>query len=484
MVEAAWAAGFETQTEETTARLDVEGEVPGWLEGTYLVNGPGAFEAGDRPLNHWFDPLAMLRRFTVRDGTVDYANRYVRSRDREFAAERGGVRTPFPGTPPDRSLPTRVRQVLTGAFPDNPSIGVARMGGEYLAVTESPWGLAFDPETLAFRGRRDLTAGLDVDLTLGHLHRDGTEGAFYNLGASYGSERGYTLFRRPDGDDGPGDPTPLARIRIDRPYLPYVHSFALTERYAVVALGPFGVSPRALLAGALRRRTFLDAFDAFDDPATFVVLDRRTGDRVATTETDPFFAYHHANAYETDAGGGVVVDCVTYPDERAVTGLTLANLRSAAPDVPAGELTRFRIDLGSGRVERRRLREGPVEFPTIDYRGTNGRPHRHVWLAEGGRGPLPTRLARLDVRDGGAAQYEPGPASFPSEPVVVPPPDGNGADGVVLSVVLDAAAGRSVLVVLDAATMAELARAPLPHRLPYPFHGQFYAAGNPGRSMN
>ena len=45
--------------------------------------------------------------------------------------------------------------------------------------------------------------------------------------------------------------------------------------------------------------------------------------------------------------------------------------------------------------------------------------------------------------------------------------------GVVLSVVLDAAAGRSFLLVLDAGTFEELARAEAPHQIPFGFHGQF-----------
>ncbi|MFB6301904.1 MAG: carotenoid oxygenase family protein [Haloferacaceae archaeon] len=448
---------------------------------------PGAFEVGGRSLGHWFDALAMLRRFRVRDGSVAYANRYVRSRDFAFARERGRVRTPFPGAPSDRPLPIRLWQALDGEVIDNPATGVARMGGEYLAVTESPWGLAFDPDTLDVRGRRDLTAGLDADLTLGHLHYAPDEAAFYNLAATYGRGRatGYTLFRRPAGSDGPADPEPLARIRVDRPYLPYVHSFGLTERYAVVPLLPFGVAPRSLLAGAARKRTFIDAFGGFDDPGRLVVLDRRTGERVASAPVDPFFVYHHANAYETDAGRGVVVDCVAYPDERAVTGLTLENLRRASPDVPAGDLVRLRVDLDADRAERRVLHAGPVEFPAVHYRRYNGRPQRHVWLGEVESGPLPTRLARVDVRGGGVSRYDPGPATFPGEPTFVPRPDPDGeADGVVLSVVLDAGADRSVLVVLDAESMAELARAPLPHRLPYGFHGQFYAATDPARSVH
>ncbi len=45
--------------------------------------------------------------------------------------------------------------------------------------------------------------------------------------------------------------------------------------------------------------------------------------------------------------------------------------------------------------------------------------------------------------------------------------------GVILSVVLDAAAGHSFLLVLDARTMEELARAEAPHHIPFGFHGQY-----------
>jgi hypothetical protein len=36
---------------------------------------------------------------------------------------------------------------------------------------------------------------------------------------------------------------------------------------------------------------------------------------------------------------------------------------------------------------------------------------------------------------------------------------------------------------LDATTLSERGRAPLPHRLPYGFHGQYYGPASPGRSM-
>jgi carotenoid cleavage dioxygenase-like enzyme len=47
-------------------------------------------------------------------------------------------------------------------------------------------------------------------------------------------------------------------------------------------------------------------------------------------------------------------------------------------------------------------------------------------------------------------------------------------DGVVLSVVLDAGRGVSFLLVLDAGTFTEVARAELPHPVLLGYHGQFY----------
>ena len=46
-------------------------------------------------------------------------------------------------------------------------------------------------------------------------------------------------------------------------------------------------------------------------------------------------------------------------------------------------------------------------------------------------------------------------------------------DGVLLSVVLDSRTERSFLLVLDARSLEELARAEVPHHIPFGFHGQF-----------
>ena len=58
--------------------------------------------------------------------------------------------------------------------------------------------------------------------------------------------------------------------------------------------------------------------------------------------------------------------------------------------------------------------------------------------------------------------------SFPS-----PGPYEEG-EGVLLSVVFDARRGISFLLVLDAHSLAEIARAECPHHIPFSFHGNYF----------
>src|SRR4051794_23410928 len=72
------AAGFQTLDEEV--RLEAvpgAGEVPAWLRGTLVRVTPAMLDVGGRPLRHWFDGLAMLNAFSLGEGGVGYANRYL-----------------------------------------------------------------------------------------------------------------------------------------------------------------------------------------------------------------------------------------------------------------------------------------------------------------------------------------------------------------------------------------------------------------------
>jgi carotenoid cleavage dioxygenase-like enzyme len=174
----------------------------------------------------------------------------------------------------------------------------------------------------------------------------------------------------------------------------------------------------------------------------------------------------------------VVVDVCAFDDARVIKDLYLDRLHglmrdSAGTDaVQEAHLTRFRLSPGESSVTAERLSEAPLEFPRINADRCQERPYRFVW-ANGLGGGWFDRILKVDIADGTALSWSE-PDCFPAEPVFVPHPDGVEEDeGVLLSIVLDANRETSVLLVLDAATLQEIARAEVPHHIPHHFHGGF-----------
>ena len=129
-----------------------------------------------------------------------------------------------------------------------------------------------------------------------------------------------------------------------------------------------------------------------------------------------------------------------------------------------------------GRSRAERLIDEPIELPRINYGRCNERPYRYVWGVGAGGGWI-DRIVKADVVERRSTTWSE-EGCFPGEPVFVAAPDADGEDeGVLLSIVLDGRKGNSFLLVLDARSLDELARAEVPHHIPFGFHGQFSRAG-------
>lgn len=458
---------FDDDNEQAPTALDIEGELPDWLSGILFRNGPGLFEVGDRTLTHWFDGLALLRRFRFEDGSIEYASRFLRS-EAYLAARRGDLAFREFGTTPPLSLSDRLG-ALTGETPtDNASITVRHRDGDHLAVTETPRTVAFDPDDLSTLGHR--VENVDATGTVAHDQYDALQEETIGLGTRFGRDPGYVLYRKPDG----GGIEEFAEIGVDEPA--YVHSFALTDHYVVLTEHPLRAPPRNFLSSD----PFIENYRWYSERDTrFLVIDRRTGERVAEARAAPFFTFHHVDAYER--GDEVLVDLVAFEDYSIVPALVLDNLRSLSPDLPGGELRRYRLDLNDETATGRTVFGGPIEFPTINYAEANAHPYRYCYGV--GRGPATfnDRLHKIDVETGSDRLWR-DERIHPGEPLFVPRPGGDEEDdGVLLSVALDADEERSCVLVFDASEFEERARAYLPHALPFDFHGTFFADGESPR---
>lgn len=58
----------------------ISGKIPEWLNGKLIMNGPGTLTVGETKLNHLFDGMAILQKFTINSsGKVTFQNKFIRS---------------------------------------------------------------------------------------------------------------------------------------------------------------------------------------------------------------------------------------------------------------------------------------------------------------------------------------------------------------------------------------------------------------------
>jgi len=463
--DSAFMPGFQSlDTELRDHELPVEGSVPEWLSGTLLRNGPGKFEGNGVRLNHWFDGLAMLRKYEFDAGTVRYTNRFLRTGS--YADAMAGRPTGQFAT--DEHGLSKMLSLLKRLGPpeptDNANIHVARIDGEYVAQTEVPRWISFDGGTLDTRGEFTFDDMLDVDMITAHLVADPHRGEHVGHGLSFGRTHEYKLFRIPDGSRRR---ELITSIPTDSPA--YVHSIAVSEERIVLVETPLRINIRKALSPFTEG--FFELLEWHDDADTRLhVVDRDTGRLRTQPAVDPFFTFHTINAYDDE--GSVVVDLVAFEDNTIVDALSLDRLETAGfAGVPPGRLVRLRIG-PDGTVSREQLYDGGIELPTVPT-PLQSRPYRYAYGQatdrEGANG-----LVKVDTAHGQASEWWQRDL-YIEEPWMVQRPDATAEDeGVVLAPALDVAAENSLLLVLDAGTLDELARAPVPHHNPFGFHGRFF----------
>src|SRR3954467_2631826 len=460
-VESQAIAGFADQNEELTLdRIELEGELPGWLSGSLVRVTPAKFDLEQGTIRHWFDGLAMLHRFAFDGGRVSYANRFIRS-EAYGRAERGERLSQGFATDPCRAIFKRVQTMFSPQFTDNANVNLMQLGERYVAMTETPLPIEFDPQTLATLRRAGKAPG---HVTTAHPHHDTKTGEAINYAVNMGAVSTYRVY----ATNGRDERRVVAKVPVREPA--YMHSFGMTDRYVVLAEYPLTVNPLQLALGA---DSFIESYRWRPGRGPrFTVIDRHDGGVKMRATADPFFCFHHVNAWEE--GDDVVVDLVAFDDSRVIDPLLLDRLRAGDPGAQS-QLRRYRVTPGSDRAEGEVLLDHTIELPRIDYRSVNTKPYRYMYAC-GMRPDEPdwlNELVKFDTRERDLTTWHE-PGCYPGEPVFVGRPGrGSEDDGVILSVVFDSSTGRSFLLVLDAASFEEQARAEAPHHVPLGFHGQF-----------
>jgi len=433
------------------------GAPPAWLRGSVVRTCPAIFSLPGWRSEHWFDGLGAM--FAFRLGPEPRLDWRLLECEVTAQAREGKARRASFGTPMRRPWWLRLFQPVP-QLTDNANVNVQPFGPGLVAMTEAPRQAAIDPQTLAVTGwlRYDDKLG-GVSMTA-HPLFDAARDLVVNMAPVFGAKPECILYQHRRGD--------LRREVVARwraPQLPYLHSFGLSERHAVLVGHPFTVRPRSMLWS---ERPFVEHFRWRPQDGTRLVVFERNGGEARIVEAEACFVFHVANAF--DEADAVVVDALAYPDPGIVQELRVERL--ACPPAAKPDYVRFRIPR-SGRASVERRLERCFDFPAIHYRRVAGRPHRYCWGADPWTADGVSSLHKLDVQTGAAraARLE---GWFVGEPLFVPAPQsGAEDDGVLLAVASHATRDASALFVLDAASLDPLARAEADVSVPLGFHGTF-----------
>ncbi|RUP43365.1 carotene dioxygenase, partial [Jimgerdemannia flammicorona] len=515
-------------------RLGVKGQIPKWLEGVFYKAGQGVFNIDlnngkTHHIAHPFDGLSIVHRFEFdgRTNKVLYSSRYTAEGVAKRLAQEDDTLIMFGGDPcktifgkafafyhrvkTSQTARDRMHEedpttelVNVTVMPNFPMSKEARDAGMGLVVKTDANILQYlDRDTLEpkqLKSYTDIHPSLVGQTSAAHPQYDEDTEEYFNFTLNLGLKVEMTVFKLDANGKCPKHTTITKPKGGDESgILPsYIHSMSLTDRYLVLPNYPFYFAYNGL--GLVWSGSLADAFywDG-DKPTLLHVIDRQTMKHVATYEADTYFAFHTLNAW--DDGDDIVFDVSAYDDASIMyRSNDFLELEPAArPRATVGD--------AAAQVRRYRLKDVPMVAASQSYRASwmarnfsgvspirpraeydvvgedielgryneryNRRPYRYVYGISTKKPEI--GLQKLDLVTGRSIRWEE-PGMSASEAVFIPCPDHDAAedDGVVLSILNAWPRGnRCTLVVLDARTFKEIARAEVGEFTASTLHGSF-----------
>jgi carotenoid cleavage dioxygenase-like enzyme len=304
-------------------------------------------------------------------------------------------------------------------------------------------------------------------LTTAHPHFDPKSGSLLNFVTEMGLRNRYIFYRIPPGQKRRER---MGSIPVRQPA--YMHSFGITENYLILAEFPLVVNPLRLV---LRDKPIVENYEWKPERGTRLFAMSKRDGSLRTWTAEAFFAFHHVNAFEQN--GDLVFDIAAYDDASLMDALCLERLRAGGP-IPASQFRRYRLPARGSTAEYEALSSESIELPRLNYEQGSARDYRFAYGVSNRPdrpGDLYNQLVKVDVCERTAKVWL-AEGCYVGEPVFAASPGTAGEDdGVIFSVVLDAAAGTSFLLLLDAHSFTEIARLEVPIHIPFGFHGQYFA---------
>ena len=372
--------------------------VPSWLSGTYVRNGPGQISFGSprRVLTSWLEGFAKLHSFKLSGSSVLFSGAMLQSPNYVASVEAGELvpqitLNKFSSDDEEWTWWEKMKivyKMFTGDESGNNNPALWRIGhqddGIYLAVTDAKVATRFNISDLSTLGQEyPPTYPFTLNGCAHWMREPGTDNSIY-----FNFKKGFTgppwvevLRYRPESTFQ----TPEVIATFKPTKFSYMHSFSITEHFAVFLFYPVKIDPKRYPESNFHVFELFDGSNKTDTTDIFVV-NLSNGDVKGPFPSDWVYAAHHINAYENTASE-IILDMIPTPFENMREYLKLENmLNPPAEGTKEAEIsttehfeaTRYKINTDTGDVTTNTFPNtinskfiNNFDFPTIneDYRG-------------------------------------------------------------------------------------------------------------------
>lgn len=455
--------------------LEVEGEIPPELDGTFYSVGPDQAYPPKMGDANPFNGDGFVRAFTIADGHCDMKLRYVMTaRLKAERAARRGLFGDYRNTYTDDESVKNVNRAVANT-------NVVLHNGVLLAMKEDQPPYALDPLTLETQEQYTWGGQMTATSFTAHPKIDHATGDLY----------GYAYAARGEGTDDIAiysfdkDGNKTWEVWIKSPYPGMIHECAISENYIVLPLIPQVMSLDRIKAGGI----IFQWEPSMDQVYIAMPKGGEAGD-ARFFHAPNAMPGHVVNAF--DDGGKLYLDLPValdnvfwfFPDKDG---------KFPPPGSFGTEVTRWCFDMNDRNSQGvpSVMSTLAAEFPHCDDRYV-GKPYKYGFMQASDHtqpydadraGPIMgfffNTFLTMDMSTGNYDGWFCGETSSTQEPVFAPKSaTAAEGEGYVLGVVNRRAEHRSDLVILDAMNMAAgpVATIKIPVRLKYGIHGNWVPA--------
>jgi carotenoid cleavage dioxygenase-like enzyme len=484
--------------------ITVVGSIPEFLNGNFFHVGPGKFElviknGQEIQFTNYLDGIAILHQFQINLGKLRYRSKFQskdfeqtiidnNSADRVFTMDQTIPKKTWLGRIPlvaklvwdlqkNLSPAMNINVNVVSNFPVGPSNLVLKTDVNSLCAID-----AETLETLKLFQYADINPALAGPGAAAHPQYDAGNYLFYvvesNEYINFVCNVGLTgwIYKFFSLSDANPKGTVLGHISTCKYH--FVHSFSITKNYIIMCF--YNISSRWVGLTAIISPSILATLQKLCTPTEIHILSRVDCKKVAEYVVEPFLALHHINAWETNDSIAFDV-CSEIEGADVLSALGLENMR----DLKKIEKTVIRritchgiekakksYACGGDPIEAETeivYDDLPFEFPAINP-NMHMKENRFVF---GCCGNALENLVKIDLFERRASTWGLD-GNNASEPIFVPNPKlGSEEDGVLISIISNSKTVSSYLLVLDAKTFTEIARADLGFVITRGLHGSF-----------